>query len=208
MRTALTHRSYLNEHPDLDWEDTNAWSTWGMRSSTSCWPTICIGACGRLGGGIDRDSGIAGAQRYVGPFCAPIWLGGLLFMGHGEADSGGRERPATLCGAFEALAGASTRSGPDRREEAGAASGGARTRSGSRAVRPRRPSLLSDWGASDSVTARNTGGFSRVIAYTRKIPRAVCRSGRRACWGSRHTIARSGPRGRSCEDVHDRGPDR
>ena len=21
LRTALTHRSYLNEHPDLDWED-------------------------------------------------------------------------------------------------------------------------------------------------------------------------------------------
>jgi ribonuclease-3 len=27
-------------------------------------------------------------------------------MGHGEADSGGRDRPATLCAAFEALVGA------------------------------------------------------------------------------------------------------
>jgi ribonuclease-3 len=29
-----------------------------------------------------------------------------MLMGHGEAESGGRERPATLCAAFESLVGA------------------------------------------------------------------------------------------------------
>ena len=39
-------------------------------------------------------------------FARRLNLGQYLLMGHGEAESGGRNRPATLCAAFEALTGA------------------------------------------------------------------------------------------------------
>jgi ribonuclease-3 len=39
-------------------------------------------------------------------FAQEIDLGQVIFLGRGEEASGGRERPALLCGAFEALVGA------------------------------------------------------------------------------------------------------
>jgi ribonuclease-3 len=39
-------------------------------------------------------------------FANQLSLGQYLLMGHGEAESGGRARPATLCATFEALVGA------------------------------------------------------------------------------------------------------
>mgnify|MGYP001074007450 CR=1 FL=1 len=39
-------------------------------------------------------------------FASRLSLGQYLLMGHGEAESGGRDRPATLCATFEALVGA------------------------------------------------------------------------------------------------------
>jgi ribonuclease-3 len=39
-------------------------------------------------------------------FAAQIDLGSFVLLGHGEEESGGRERAAVLCGAFEALVGA------------------------------------------------------------------------------------------------------
>ena len=39
-------------------------------------------------------------------FAAIIRLGDVMRLGRGEDDSGGRERPAILCGMFEALVGA------------------------------------------------------------------------------------------------------
>ena len=39
-------------------------------------------------------------------FSRELEVGHFLLMGHGEAESGGRQRSATLCASFEALVGA------------------------------------------------------------------------------------------------------
>jgi ribonuclease-3 len=44
--------------------------------------------------------------RSLAEFADQVGLGEHLLLGHGEDEGGGRERPAVLCGAFEALIGA------------------------------------------------------------------------------------------------------
>ena len=45
-------------------------------------------------------------RKTLARFARQLDLGHDLLMGHGEAESGGRDRPAILCAAFEALIGA------------------------------------------------------------------------------------------------------
>ena len=45
-------------------------------------------------------------EESLADFARALDLGQYLYMGRGEAESGGRERPAILCAAFEALVGA------------------------------------------------------------------------------------------------------
>jgi ribonuclease-3 len=107
LRTALTHRSYLNEHPDLDWEDNERLEYLGdavldylladylYRSL----PNATEGELTALRAAIVRRETLA-------RFAEKLGIGQALLMGHGEAETGGRTRPATLCASFEALVGA------------------------------------------------------------------------------------------------------
>ena len=107
MRTALTHRSYLNERPGLDWEDNERLEYLGDAVLDFVLaeylylhlPNVSEGELTGIRASLVRRETLA-------RFAQELELGTLLFMGHGEADSGGRERPATLCAAYEALAGA------------------------------------------------------------------------------------------------------
>ncbi len=107
LRTALTHRSYLNEHPDLDWEDNERLEYLGdavldfvlAEYLYRHLPDVSEGELTGIRASLVRRDTLA-------RFARELELGKRLFMGHGEADSGGRERPATLCAAYEALAGA------------------------------------------------------------------------------------------------------
>src|SRR5512142_3116370 len=106
LRTALTHRSFLNEHPDLAWEDNERLEYLGDAVLDFMlaeylylhFPYASEGDLTALRAALVRRETLAEFARDMG-------LGEALLMGHGEAETGGRERPATLCATFEALVG-------------------------------------------------------------------------------------------------------
>jgi ribonuclease-3 len=107
LRTALTHRSYLNEHPDLDWEDNERLEFLGDAVLDFLLAEYLYGHLPNASEG--ELTGLRAAlvrRETLARFARKLDLGQMLFMGHGEVETGGRNRPATLCAAFEALVGA------------------------------------------------------------------------------------------------------
>ena len=106
LRRALTHRSYINEHPEA-LEDNERLEFLGdatLDFLTGAWlynrfPEMDEGSLTRLRSALVRTEQLA-------EFAEEIQLGEALRLGRGEEVTGGRERPALLCGAFEALIGA------------------------------------------------------------------------------------------------------
>lgn len=103
---ALTHRSFLNEHPDA-LEDNERLEFLGdavLDFVVGAWlyqhfPEMSEGEMTRL-----RASLVS--TEKLGEFGAQIDIGRALRMGHGEEEGGGRKRMAMLCNAFEAVIGA------------------------------------------------------------------------------------------------------
>lgn len=103
---ALTHRSYLNEHPDA-LEDNERLEFLGdavLDFLVGAWlynhyPEMAEGDLTRLRSALVRTDQLAEFSRQIN-------LGAALRLGRGEAESGGRYRSAVLCAAFEALVGA------------------------------------------------------------------------------------------------------
>lgn len=104
--TALTHRSYVNEHPDAGDDnerleflgDAVLGYVVGERLFRAL-PTADEGELTRLRAALVCQASLAG-------FAARLGLGDVLRLGRGEAAGGGRDRPALLCAAFEAVLGA------------------------------------------------------------------------------------------------------
>lgn len=107
LQRALTHRSYLNEHPEHMLEDNERLEFLGdavLDFVTGAWlydrfPEMDEGRLTRLRAELVRTETLA-------HFAAHFGLGEALLLGRGEDESGGRTRPRNLCGAFEALVGA------------------------------------------------------------------------------------------------------
>jgi ribonuclease-3 len=106
LRRALTHRSYINEHPEA-LEDNERLEFLGdatLDFLAAAWlynrfPEMDEGSLTRLRSALVRTEQLAA-------FAEEIKLGQALRLGRGEEVTGGRQRPALLCGAFEALMGA------------------------------------------------------------------------------------------------------
>ncbi len=107
LQRALTHRSYLNEHPEHTLEDNERLEFLGdavLDFIAGAWlyhrfPEMNEGQLTRLRAELVRTETLASfAQRFG--------LGETLLLGKGEDESGGRTRRKNLCGAFEALVGA------------------------------------------------------------------------------------------------------
>ncbi len=104
LRSALTHTSYLNEHPDCQWTDNERLeylgdAVVGIVTSEFLYrqyPELPEGELTRLRAELVRSDTLA-------LFAARLGLGSLLLMGKGEEQSGGRERASALADAFEAL---------------------------------------------------------------------------------------------------------
>lgn len=106
LRRALTHRSYVNENPDAleDNERLEFLGDAALDFLTASWlyhhfPEMDEGQLTRLRSALVRTEQLAS-------FAEEIELGRALLLGRGEDLSGGRERPALLCAAFEAFIGA------------------------------------------------------------------------------------------------------
>jgi ribonuclease-3 len=106
LSRALTHRSYLNEHPEA-LEDNERLEFLGdaiLDFLVGAWlynrfPEMAEGSLTRLRSALVRTEQLA-------EFALQIDLGDAMRLGHGEAESGGRQRLALLCATFEALIGA------------------------------------------------------------------------------------------------------
>lgn len=107
LQRALTHRSFLNETRFLLQADNERLEFLGDAVLDfivgeylyNRFPEMREGMLTNLRAALVREETLAA-------FAVQLNLGHHLMMGRGEAESGGRERPATLCGAFEALVGA------------------------------------------------------------------------------------------------------
>jgi ribonuclease-3 len=103
---ALTHRSYLNEHPEA-LEDNERLEFLGdavLDFLVGAWlynqyPEMPEGDLTRM-----RSALVHTAQ--LATFARMISLGSVLRLGRGEVQGGGRDRDALLCDGFEALIGA------------------------------------------------------------------------------------------------------
>jgi ribonuclease-3 len=106
LQRALTHRSYVNEHPEI-LEDNERLEFLGdavLDFLTGAWlynrfPEMDEGQLTRLRSALVRTEQLAA-------FAKDIRMGEAMLLGRGEEATGGRARNALLCGAFEALVGA------------------------------------------------------------------------------------------------------
>lgn len=106
VRRALTHSSYVNENPQFQ-EDNERLEFLGdaaLDFLTASWifrhfPEMDEGQMTRLRSALVRTEQLAS-------FANQIHLGEAVLLGHGEEASGGRQREALLCDAFESLMGA------------------------------------------------------------------------------------------------------
>ncbi|MBG7609812.1 MAG: ribonuclease III [Anaerolineae bacterium] len=106
LHRALTHRSYINEYLDVlnDNERLEFLGDAVLDFLVAAWlyqkfPDMPEGQLTRMRSALVRTEQLA-------VFASKIDLGSAMLLGRGEADSGGRQRPALLCAVFEALIGA------------------------------------------------------------------------------------------------------
>lgn len=106
LSRALTHRSYLNEHPEA-LEDNERLEFLGdavLDFIVGAWlynefPEMPEGDLTRMRSALVQTGQLA-------EFARAIKIGQALKLGYGEVQSGGRDRDALLCDAYEALVGA------------------------------------------------------------------------------------------------------
>lgn len=106
LSRALTHRSYLNEHPDA-LEDNERLEFLGdavLDFVVGAWlynryPDMLEGDLTRMRSALVHTEQLA-------DFAVQIDLGKAMRLGRGETQAGGKERPALLCDTFEAVVGA------------------------------------------------------------------------------------------------------
>jgi ribonuclease-3 len=106
LTRALTHRSYVNEHPEVP-EDNERLEFLGdavLDFVVGAWlynrfPEMAEGQLTRMRSALVRTEQLAGFARQLN-------LGPAMRLGRGELYGGGRDRDALLCDTFEALIGA------------------------------------------------------------------------------------------------------
>jgi len=106
LTRALTHRSYVNEHPDA-LEDNERLEFLGdavLDFLAGAWlynhfPEMAEGELTRMRSALVRTEQLA-------EFARSLDLGSAMRLGRGEDQAGGRQRDVLLCAAFESLIGA------------------------------------------------------------------------------------------------------
>jgi ribonuclease III len=107
LARALTHRSYLNEHPNEALEDNERLEFLGdavLDFLVGAWlynhfPEMREGELTRLRSALVRTEQLA-------EFANGMCFGNAMRLGRGEGEGGGRQRLALLCATFEAVVGA------------------------------------------------------------------------------------------------------
>ncbi len=103
---ALTHRSYVNEHADIN-EDSERLEFLGDAVLDFVAGAFLYHRYPELReGGLTRLRAALVNTEQLARFASALDLGSLLRLGKGEAESGGRKRQTLLADAFEAVLGA------------------------------------------------------------------------------------------------------
>lgn len=105
LQTAMTHRSFANEHKDLGRQDNEKLEFLGdavldlvvSHLVMDLHPNLREGQLSVTRARVVSEAGLAGTARTV------LDLGSYLYLGKGEERSGGREKPSLLANAFEAV---------------------------------------------------------------------------------------------------------
>jgi len=103
-RAAVTHRSYVNEHPGEGLEDNERLEFLGdavidlaiSHRLMERFPAASEGELSKMRAAVVDEPGLAGLAR-------SLELGPLLRLGRGEELTGGREKPSLLADAMEAV---------------------------------------------------------------------------------------------------------
>jgi ribonuclease III len=107
LQRSLTHRSYLNEHPEFPLEDNERLEFLGDAVLDFVAGEFVYHRFPELPEGpLTSLRSVLVRRETLAHFARRLDLGQHLLMGRGEEESGGRQRPATLCATFEALLGA------------------------------------------------------------------------------------------------------
>ena len=104
LRDALTHRSYVNERPDLAPRDNERMEFLGdaildLAASALLWRHYPEAREGEL----SRRRADLVCERTLAQVARSLQLGGLLRLGKGEEKTGGRDKPRLLASALEAV---------------------------------------------------------------------------------------------------------
>lgn len=107
LRRALTHRSYLNENPDRQLQDNERLEFLGDAVLDFVVGAYLYQRYSQMDeGGLTALRAALVRTKTLAGFARQLKLDHYLLLGHGEEESGGRERAPTLCAAFEAVIGA------------------------------------------------------------------------------------------------------
>ncbi len=107
LQRALTHRSFVNENPEIVLEDNERLEFLGDAVLDfvvgaylyNRFPEMNEGELTTLRAALVKTRTLAG-------FAQELQIGRFLRLGYGEEENGGRRRPPILCAAFEAVVGA------------------------------------------------------------------------------------------------------
>jgi len=107
LRQAITHRSFVNEHPESEWKHNERLEFLGdavlnLSLSTllfKLYPDLPEGHLSKIRAGQVNEKNLSSLSRHLG-------LGIYLLIGKGEERTGGREKPSILADTFEAVLGA------------------------------------------------------------------------------------------------------
>lgn len=112
LRTALTHKSYSNEHPGSDTQHNERLEFLGDAVLDLCVSDLLFQRYPQLSEGeLTRVRAELVNERSLAPLGEQLGLGDYLLLGKGEEGSGGRKKPSLLADALEALLGAVYRDG-------------------------------------------------------------------------------------------------
>lgn len=106
LTRALTHRSYVNEHPEI-LEDNERLEFLGDAVLDFMVGAWLYNRCPEMSEGeLTRSRSALVRTEQLAEFARQLGLGNAMRLGRGELAAGGRERPVLLCATFEALVGA------------------------------------------------------------------------------------------------------
>ncbi|HHY37801.1 MAG TPA: ribonuclease III [Clostridia bacterium] len=104
LKLAMVHASYVNENPQAELESNERLEFLGdaiLDCIVSEW--LFFSCPGRSEGELTKIRASLVCKSTLARWARLLDLGKWLYMGRGEASSGGRERPSILAGAFEAF---------------------------------------------------------------------------------------------------------